>query len=197
ERAGELSHAALIEPARRSLRVLAKAPSQDAQRTKRSDFWGETATPPRIAPWGLLFTDPRRRLATREKWLRRPRALRTLSVNGTGQVRRLELSCVVARRATPRTSSGRAGTASRTRADPIRPRLPPSRALGARSTGASCPETRWTDAAKEASAVCPPPELRRRIPDGSAKGATTAPTLARGAPREQSRRARGEAGRNS
>lgn len=68
ERAGELSHAALIEFARRSPRGFARAASQHAQRAKRSEFWGETAKPPRIAPWGLLFTDPRRPLA-REKWL--------------------------------------------------------------------------------------------------------------------------------
>ncbi len=77
ERAGELSHAALIELARRSLRARARAPLRHAQRAKRSEFWGETAKPPRIAPWGLLFTDPRRRLATREKWLRMGSELRT------------------------------------------------------------------------------------------------------------------------
>src|SRR5690606_26554040 len=71
ERAGELSHAALIALARRSLRARARGPSQDAQRAKRPEFWAETAKPPRIAPWGLLFTDPRPLLATREKWLRR------------------------------------------------------------------------------------------------------------------------------
>src|SRR5690606_22860168 len=70
ERAGELSHAALIELARRCLRAPARAPSRHAQRAKGSEFWGETAKPPRIAPWGLLFTDPRPWLATREKWLR-------------------------------------------------------------------------------------------------------------------------------
>ena len=69
ERAGELSQAALIELARRSLRARARAPSQHAQHAKRPEFWGETAKPPRIAPWGLLFTDPRPLLATREKWL--------------------------------------------------------------------------------------------------------------------------------
>jgi hypothetical protein len=46
-------------------------PPPDAPRAKRSDFWGETAKPPRIAPWGLLLTDPRPLLATREKWLPR------------------------------------------------------------------------------------------------------------------------------
>src|SRR5690606_2276658 len=60
----------LIELARRSLRARARAPLRHAPRAKRREFWGETAKPPRIAPWGLLFTDPRRRLATREKWLR-------------------------------------------------------------------------------------------------------------------------------
>ena len=36
---------------------------------KMASLRGETAKPPRIAPWGLLFTDPRPLLATREKWL--------------------------------------------------------------------------------------------------------------------------------
>lgn len=82
--------------------------------------------------------------------LRRPRVLRTLSVNGTGQVRMLELSGVVARSATPRTSNRRVGTDSRARADRSRSRVPPSRAFEPRSADASCPGTRWTDAAKEA-----------------------------------------------
>jgi hypothetical protein len=84
ERAGELSHAALIELARRSLRARARAPLRHAQRAKRREFWGETAKPPRIAPWGLLFTDPRRWLATREKWLRVRRRWRTFSEGAVG-----------------------------------------------------------------------------------------------------------------
>ena len=61
-------------PTRRSssslgaLRARARAPPLHAQRSKRPEFWGEAAKPSRIAPWGLLFIDPRRWLATREKW---------------------------------------------------------------------------------------------------------------------------------
>jgi hypothetical protein len=61
----------VAELARRSLRAAARAPPQHARRAKRPEFREETAKPPRIAPWGLLLTDPRRWLATREKWLRR------------------------------------------------------------------------------------------------------------------------------
>lgn len=60
------------------------------------------------------------------------------------------LSGVGARSATPRTSSRRDGTDSRARADRSWSRVPPSRAFGTRSADASCPGTRWTDAAKEA-----------------------------------------------
>ena len=39
-------------------------------RAKVAETRAEKTKPPRISPWGLLFTDPRPLLATRKKWLR-------------------------------------------------------------------------------------------------------------------------------
>src|SRR5690606_22278938 len=123
ERAGELSHAALIELARRSLRARARAPSSHAQRAKRPEFRGETAKPPRIAPWGLLLTDPRRRFATREKWLRVRRGPLPRSQGSPRDwFAPLALSQNRVRTANPSAWLGRAGTLSVTRTVPRRMR---------------------------------------------------------------------------
>src|SRR5690606_36052628 len=53
------------------------------------EFWGETAKPPRIAPRGILFTDPRRRFGTREKWLQLLDSLFSVRVHGAGRAKRV------------------------------------------------------------------------------------------------------------
>ena len=77
--------------AHRTRSVLTAGPRESGAAARAAhatiDLLSKTAKPPRIAPWGLLLTDPRPLLATREKWLRIRRRLITDAAEGRKRLR--------------------------------------------------------------------------------------------------------------